>query len=176
MPLDYIDPTMTSGLLKTANNLSELDQTIPTAYTNIGLDNAIPVGVVLPFAGTTAPVGWQLCNGQAISRGNYAALYAVIGDTYGSGNGTTTFNLPDLRGRTVIGKDTTSNPADRVTDGMSGLDSQTLGAAAGDEWIYGDTSAPPTGTGSTTVGEQSNVQPSIVLNYIIRSSTGLKTA
>lgn len=169
MSLNKVQPSMVTGVLKTANNLSEIQASLDTAYTNIGLDQGLPVGCIFPYAGATAPTGWLFCNGQAVSRNIESQLWAVLGTTYGAGNGTTTFNLPDLRGRVIIGKDTTSNPADRVTDGMSGLDSRVLGAAAGDEWIYGETSAPPTGTGSNTVGEQSNVQPSIVLNYIIRS-------
>lgn len=60
-------------------------------------------GIVIPFAGTTAPQGWMLCDGSAVSRTTYAALFAVIGTTYGEGDGETTFNIPDLSGRVVIG-------------------------------------------------------------------------
>lgn len=64
-----------------------------------------PSGVILPFAGTAAPTGWLLCYGQAISRTTYAALFTVLGTTFGVGDGSTTFNLPDMRGRGVAGKD-----------------------------------------------------------------------
>jgi microcystin-dependent protein len=57
----------------------------------------------MPFAGTTAPQGWMLCDGSAVSRTTYAALFAVIGTTYGEGDGETTFNIPNLAGRVVIG-------------------------------------------------------------------------
>lgn len=60
-------------------------------------------GIVIPFAGTTAPQGWMLCDGSAVSRTTYAALFALIGTTYGEGDGETTFNIPDLSGRVVIG-------------------------------------------------------------------------
>lgn len=60
-------------------------------------------GIICPFGGSSAPSGFLMCNGQAVSRTTYAALFAVIGTTYGGGNGSTTFNVPDLRGRTVIG-------------------------------------------------------------------------
>lgn len=60
-------------------------------------------GIVMPFAGTTAPQGCLLCDGFAVSRTTYAALFAVIGTTYGAGDGETTFNIPDLSGRVVIG-------------------------------------------------------------------------
>lgn len=66
---------------------------------------ANPTGAVIAFAGSSAPTNWLLCSGQAVSRTTYAALFAVISTTYGVGDGTTTFNLPDLRGRTVAGID-----------------------------------------------------------------------
>lgn len=65
----------------------------------------IPVGAVQAFAGATAPSGWLECNGAAVSRTTYAALFAVLGTTYGAGNGSTTFNLPDLRGEFLRGWD-----------------------------------------------------------------------
>lgn len=63
------------------------------------------VGMVLPFAGSSSPTGWLLCYGQAISRTTYSGLYAVVGTAYGSGDGSTTFNIPDLRGRAIAGLD-----------------------------------------------------------------------
>lgn len=68
----------------------------------------IPVGVVIPYAGAAAPAGWLSAQGQAVSRVTYAALFAVIGATYGAGDGSTTFNLPDLRGRVAAGPDLSS--------------------------------------------------------------------
>ena len=64
-------------------------------------NNMIPVGIVQAFAGTTTPQGWLLCDGSAVSRTTYAKLFSVIGTTYGSGNGSTTFNLPNLVDKTV---------------------------------------------------------------------------
>ena len=58
-----------------------------------------PVGTVLMSARSAAPTGWLLCDGTAISRADYAALYAAIGDAFGAGDGATTFNLPDIRQR-----------------------------------------------------------------------------
>jgi microcystin-dependent protein len=63
-----------------------------------------PVGAVLPFAGGAAPTGWLLCDGSAVSRTTYASLFAVIGSTFGVGDGSTTFNIPDMRGRVPVGK------------------------------------------------------------------------
>jgi len=63
----------------------------------------IPAGVVVAWSGSTAPSGWLECAGSAISRTAYAALYAVCGTAFGSGDGSTTFNLPDIRGRAIYG-------------------------------------------------------------------------
>jgi len=65
----------------------------------------IPAGMVQAYAGSAAPTGWLKCNGAAVSRTTYATLFAAIGTTYGSGNGSSTFNVPDLRGEFVRGWD-----------------------------------------------------------------------
>ena len=62
-----------------------------------------PIGAILAFGGSAAPAGWLLCQGQAISRTTYAALFAVIGTAYGAGDGSTTFNIPDGREVTLKG-------------------------------------------------------------------------
>lgn len=62
-----------------------------------------PVGVVQAFAGSTTPEGWLLCDGSAVSRTDYADLYTVIGDAYGAGDGSTTFNLPNLVDKFIEG-------------------------------------------------------------------------
>jgi microcystin-dependent protein len=61
------------------------------------------VGEIYMYAGSTAPTGFIICDGSAISRATYSELFDVIGTTYGTGDGSTTFNLPDLSGRVVIG-------------------------------------------------------------------------
>lgn len=91
-------------------------------------------GTVLPFAGATAPNGWLLCYGQAVNRSDYPNLFAAIGTTFGAGDGSTTFNLPDLRGRVPAGKDNMGGtPANRLTTAGSGVDGPTLGAAGGSQ-------------------------------------------
>lgn len=88
-----------------------------------------PAGSMLPFAGSAAPVGWLLCYGQAVSRATYSVLFTAISTTYGSGDGSTTFNLPDLRGRVVAGKDDMGGTsASRLTSPVAG---STLGATGG---------------------------------------------
>lgn len=64
---------------------------------------AAPPGVINPYAGSAAPSGWLMCDGSAVSRTTYAALFAAIGTAFGAGDGTTTFNLPDTRARGLIG-------------------------------------------------------------------------
>ena len=70
----------------------------PEFYTGVVWDPLIPTGAVEYFAMTSVPAGWLKCNGAAVSRTTYAALFASIGTTWGAGNGSTTFNLPELRG------------------------------------------------------------------------------
>lgn len=70
-----------------------------------GAGTGTPTGVITAFAGTAAPVGYLLCDGSPVSRLTYASLYAVIGDSFGAGDGINTFNLPDLRGRFLRGVD-----------------------------------------------------------------------
>lgn len=62
-----------------------------------------PAGIVMPFAGSVAPEGYLLCDGSAVSRSTYSDLFTAIGTTYGAGDGSTTFNVPDLSGRVVLG-------------------------------------------------------------------------
>lgn len=95
---------------------------------------AVPIGSGMDYWGTTAPAGWLFAYGQAVSRTTYAALFAVIGETYGAGDGVTTFNLPDKRGRASFGKDNMGGTsANRITDQSGGFDGDTLGDAGGSE-------------------------------------------
>ena len=101
----------------------------------IGINKSgAPIGTIKSYSGSAAPTNFLLCYGQAISRTTYAALYSVIGTTYGSGDGVTTFNLPDLRGRILAGKDNMGgSAAGRLTNSGSGVDGLTLGAVGGAE-------------------------------------------
>lgn len=66
--------------------------------------SAAPIGSIMAYAGTAAPSGWHICDGSALSRATYADLFGVIDDTYGEGNGVSTFNIPDFRGRFPLGR------------------------------------------------------------------------
>lgn len=96
---------------------------------------ALPVGTTLPYAGASAPTGFLMANGQAVSRTTYSGLFAIISTTFGSGDGSTTFNVPDLRGRAPFGDDSMgASAANRLgsnssTGGISGTASR--GTAGG---------------------------------------------
>jgi microcystin-dependent protein len=66
-------------------------------------EDTLPTGVILPFGGSAAPAGWLLCDGTAVSRWTYRRLFAVIGTAFGAGNGSTTFNVPNLKGVSPTG-------------------------------------------------------------------------
>jgi microcystin-dependent protein len=94
-------------------------------------ENQVPAGTIMPYAGSSAPTGWALCDGSAISRSTYSTLYSIVSTTYGSGDGSSTFNIPDLRGRTVFGKDNMGgSTASRLTS-SGGITGTTLGATGG---------------------------------------------
>lgn len=79
----------------------------------------VPAGSVIAWSGSSAPSGWLLCDGTAISRTTYAALFAVAGTAYGVGDGSTTFNVPDLQDRLPLGKGTNNGTLGTQTGSMS---------------------------------------------------------
>jgi hypothetical protein len=137
----------------------------------------VPTGVLNPYAGATAPAGWLLCFGQAISRTVYSTLFTAIGTTYGVGDGSTTFLLPDMRGRAVAGQDDMGGTsADRITH----VQADALGGVHGTETHKHS----PDGVAGNPIGEydgatsgndrqamtmDSSIQPTIFLNYIIKT-------
>jgi microcystin-dependent protein len=88
----------------------------------------VPVGAISPFAGATAPLGWRLCDGSAISRTGFAALFTLLGTTYGAGDGSSTFNLPNLKGRVPVGIDAAQTEFDTRGE-VGGAKTVTLTAA-----------------------------------------------
>lgn len=114
----------------------------------------IPAGIVGQFAMNNAPAGWLKANGQAVSRTTYAGLFSAIGTTYGPGNGSTTFNVPDLRAEFVRGLD----------DGRGVDAGRALGSPqAGSLVAYDPTVASPALAGLHTTGSDA----------LIRSDLGL---
>lgn len=156
------------------------------------------IGDIKATARASASAGWLMAYGQAISRTTYAVLFAEISTTYGVGDGSTTFNVPDLRGRVIAGQDDMGgSSANRLT---SPIDGDTLGASGGAESHTLDVTEIPAHThdaqyasvssagsayedigarsddatplGITTSstgggGAHNNVQPTIILNYMI---------
>lgn len=111
----------------------------------------LPVGAIVDFAGSVAPANYLLCYGQAVSRSEYAELFAAIGVTYGIGNGSTTFNLPDCRGRVSAGKDDMGGAsADRLTSPVNG---DALGGVGGAQSISLTADQMPIHTHSGTTAE-----------------------
>lgn len=187
-----------TGMFRFNSTLGSFEGYNGTAWGTVGGD-VMPSGVILPYAGSTAPSGFLLAFGQAVSRTTYAALFTAIGTTYGTGDGSTTFNLPDLRGRAPRGVDNMGGTAaNRITSGGSGITGTTLGAAGGVESvtlttaqlashthtvsIYSGTTgsqAPSVGggigvnlisSGSAGSGNaHNNTGPTIMLNYIIKT-------
>lgn len=88
---------------------NEYVKNIPAAIRSKGADvlalARVPAGMVMHFAGAAAPSGWLACDGSAVARADYADLFSAIGTAYGAGDGSTTFNLPDLRGEFLRGLD-----------------------------------------------------------------------
>jgi microcystin-dependent protein len=129
--LASVPHTFSPGETLTAANLNgnftALDQRIAALEAVL-----LPAGTIAAYGGPSGanadagaaalPAGWLLCDGSAVSRTTYASLFAAIGINFGGGDGITTFNLPDLRGRTIIG-----------AGHGSGLTGRTLGQALGEE-------------------------------------------
>lgn len=95
-----------------------------------GAVSNIPIGAVIDYWGATPPEGYLFCAGQAVSRVTYAALFALMGTSAGPGDGSTTFNLPDYRGRVAAGRD---NMNGDNAGRLSSIPSATLGASGGNQ-------------------------------------------
>jgi microcystin-dependent protein len=153
---------------------------------------AIPPGSMMDYAGGTLPAGWLFANGALVSRTAYPGLFAAIGTTYGAGDGSTTFALPDCGGRVTVGLEAAGGV--RLTTAGSGINGGTLGAAGGVQnrtmtlamlpagvafnSAYGAAYSSAGGFASPTTyiynsdGAQATqplVQPTIVMNKIIKT-------
>lgn len=148
-----------------------------------------PIGTIHSYAGSTEPKHWLFCDGRELSRLEYKRLFDVIGTTYGAGNGSTTFNIPDLRGRIPVGLDSAQEEFVEVGKygGSKFLQSHSHAYTAeghtakipgfvwGSEGIEfnivkeGWKSETP---GNAGTGDSENLQPYLVLNYIIKYEGG----
>lgn len=155
-----------------------------------------PVGCINLYAGSTAPTGWLICDGSAVSRTTYANLFSVIGTTYGAGDGSTTFNVPNLKGKVPVGLDLNDTDFDTLGE-TGGEKTHTLipdempshrhnlsanytantahGHYQNDSYVAtgippgqaGGTAGTPYMTNAGGDGAHNNLQPYIVMNYII---------
>lgn len=113
----YVTKTAHSKALNLKVNKADLESEIKRVLGT--LDTGIPVGAIMAFH--DVPAGWLQCNGAAVSRTTYAALFAKIGTKYGSGNGSTTFNLPNLHHKFIEGTNTTSEVGQSVSAGLPNI-------------------------------------------------------
>ena len=153
--------------------------------------DTLPIGTIMPFSGSTIPNNFLLADGSTVSRTTYSELFAVIGTTYGSGDGSTTFNLPNLKGKVPVGLD--DNDTDFDTLGETGGEkTHTLttseipshshklpisGTAGSDDYLissYTTANRVELGETSSIGGGQAhnNLQPYTVQNYIIKAKMG----
>ncbi|MEY2410614.1 MAG: hypothetical protein QOF48_3284 [Verrucomicrobiota bacterium] len=130
----------------------------------------VPVGAFLDYSGTTAPnSAFVLPYGQAISRSTYSTYFSLVSTTFGVGDGSTTFNIPDLRGRVVAGKDDMGgSSANRLTNADDGLNGDTLGATGGGETQTLVTANSPPYTPTTSA-----VNPPSLVWQPVQSGTGI---
>lgn len=89
---------------------------IPNTIAGGGVAASFPTGAITQFAGASAPADWLLCDGAAVSRTTYDTLFALISTTYGVGDGSTTFNLPNLKGRVPVGFDASQTEFDNLAE------------------------------------------------------------
>ena len=138
----------------------------------------VPPGTVLPYTGSSAPTGYVLCDDSAISRTTFSVLFAIIGTSYGTGNGSTTFNVPDLRDRLPLGKGTNNSSLGAITAaaGASAVVATASGSASLTKSTgtfatsAKDSSTSTAVTNVTSGGHTHNLTlPAQVFNYIIKT-------
>src|SRR5574344_530074 len=151
--------------------------------------DTVPIGAGMWYPSDTIPDNWLLCNGQAVSRTTYSELFAILGTTHGTGDGSTTFNLPNIKGRTIVGKDSADTDFNTIGKtlgskflqahnhgtGESGygfmISNSNVTVASGSQQ-YSNNAVRST-TASTGDGNSQNLQPSIVENYIIKAKQSI---
>ena len=135
-------------------NSSDGVNTVGSSYTVSNIDPTEP-GIIKINASSTVPGGYLPCDGRAVSRTTYANLFKTIGTTYGTGNGSTTFNLPNINGRTIIGEDTT-----HALGTTGGTENTTLTTAN----LPSHTHSIPSLSGTATGGNHRHLMPTDSFN------------
>lgn len=150
----------------------------------------LPAGSIMAWSTNTAPANWLICDGSAVSRTTYASLFSAIGTTFGAGNGSTTFNLPDLRGRVPVGRDaaqtefdvlgesggaktvalaTNNLPSQAILDANTANNDTSFALKFSTAAAYGAKSVSQLGQTPTA---HNNLQPYEVVQFIIKTSNG----
>ena len=184
---DYVQQEVNIGV-DTANDYTDEQVTAAKDYTDNKVSIGVPTGCVQAFAGQNTPTGWLLCDGSAVSRTGYAALFAVIGTTYGTGDGSTTFNLPNLVDKFVQGNATSGtvktaglpnitgnfpielvNPSNSASGAFTlSKGSQNNRGIAGGTYTWGGVSIDASRS-SSIYGNSTTVQPpAVTMRYIIK--------
>lgn len=147
----------------------------------------VPAGALTMYGGSTAPTGWLLCDGSAVSRSTYADLFTAIGTAFGVGDGSTTFNVPDMRSRSPIGAGQGSGLTNRALAATGGAETHTLTTAEmpahthsyvvprdGHEDTGGPNVSGPNNVSAATDstggnGAHNNMHPFLAVNFIIKT-------
>lgn len=139
----------------------------------------LPAGSIIMWSGSSAPSGWLLCDGSNVSRTTYASLFAIAGTSYGVGDGSTTFGLPDLRDRFPLGKGTNNATLGAETGSMSASSILTTGADGDGDLTPSTTTVAASAKDSSTTSVIASITqashthsvtvPSSVVNYIIKT-------
>ena len=126
----------------------------------------LPAGTIVQWAGATAPANWLICDGSAVSRSQYQGLFSAIGVAYGSGDGSTTFNLPNFKGKVPVGLDASQTEFNTLgeTGGSKTISKIGDGTSTGYGLIY------TSSLGSAEDAVDVNLPPYQVVNYIIKTS------
>ena len=167
----------------------QIDSAFQTLFAPASASNGVVIGSIQMFAGSVSPSGYLICDGSAISRNTYSALFNVIGDTYGVGNGSTTFNIPNLKGKVPVGLDSLQTEFDTLGE-SGGEKTHTLTTPEmpshnhtftawnntntdtsdifTNDWRL-DPGSGTWGTSNTGGGlAHNNLQPYLVMNYVIK--------
>ena len=133
---------------------------LDTSTTNIRIHDGstaggaeiVPSGTIVGYGAASAPTGWLLCNDAAVSRSTYARLFAVIGTGYGAGDGSSTFNVPDLRDKVPLGKGTNNDTLGTTTGSAAASSVLASASKTGVTTAASNTGTANTGTGNTGTG------------------------
>lgn len=189
--MDKIDFVNSTQPALNDTNLNLMQDNIERAINAQVSGDTLPIGSIIPFPGISIPENWLLCDGRAISRTTYSNLFNVIGTTYGVGDGSTTFNIPNLKGRVPVGQDSSQtefnnlgkkggekthtlsisempshNHNVKVKMNASGFGDGYLSAASG--YDYSSSSSPVENKGGGQA--HNNLQPYIVQKFIIKAN------